>query len=103
MPFVRDGLDAGEPVAVAVPGRQPALLQAALGADARAVRFIDMTEAGRNPGRIIPRVLRGFADAHRRRPGADHRRADLAGRSGLEYPACAQHEALINLAFAGRT
>jgi anti-sigma regulatory factor (Ser/Thr protein kinase) len=26
-----------------------------------------------------------------------------AGRSAAEYPACAQHEALINIAFAGRT
>jgi anti-sigma regulatory factor (Ser/Thr protein kinase) len=61
-----------------------------------------MTVAGRNPGRIIPAVLLAFADAH---PG---RRVRLigepiwAGRSQTEYPACAQHEALINAAFAGR-
>src|SRR4051794_6898829 len=63
--FVRDGLKAGEPVAVAVPGPNLAILRAALGEDAADVRFLDMTEAGRNPGRIIPKVLRGFADAHR--------------------------------------
>ncbi|MGK5532145.1 anti-sigma factor RsbA family regulatory protein [Streptomyces sp. URMC 129] len=104
VPFVLEGLAADEPVAVAVPGENLSLLRAELGDDARRVRLLDMTEAGRNPGRIIPRVLRAFADAH---PG--ERRVRIigepiwAGRSGTEYPACAQHEALINHAFTGRT
>lgn len=102
VPFVEAGLAAGEPVAVAVPGENLALLRKALGEDAHRVRLLDMTEAGRNPGRIIPRVLRGFADAH---PG---RRVRIIGepiwrgRTADEYPACAQHEALINHAFTGR-
>ncbi|MFC8916937.1 anti-sigma factor RsbA family regulatory protein [Streptomyces sp. NPDC057116] len=102
VPFVRAGLAAGEPVAVAVPGDNLALLRKALGEDAERVRLLDMEQAGRNPGRIIPRVLRGFADAH---PG---RRVRIIGepiwqgRSADEYPACAQHEALINHAFTGR-
>jgi anti-sigma regulatory factor (Ser/Thr protein kinase) len=62
-----------------------------------------MTVAGRNPGRIIPGVLRAFADRHR---SADRVRIVgepvWPGRSRVEYPACVQHEALINLAFAGR-
>ncbi|MDG9717086.1 anti-sigma factor RsbA family regulatory protein [Streptomyces sp. DH24] len=101
--FVRDGLDAGDPVAVAVPGDNLRLVQDALGDRGRAVRFLDMREAGRNPGRIIPGVLRAFADATP--PG---RRAWIigepiwAGRSATEYPACVQHEALINAAFRGR-
>jgi hypothetical protein len=102
VPFVRDGLKAGEPVAVAVPGPNLAVLKAALGEDVTHVKFLDMTEAGRNPGRIIPRVLRAFADTHR------HTRVRIigepiwAGRSTVEYPACVQHEALINPAFQGR-
>jgi anti-sigma regulatory factor (Ser/Thr protein kinase) len=102
LPFVRNALDVGEPVAVAVPGRRLELLRARLGAAAQRVRFVDMGVAGRNPGRIIPKVLRDFADAH---PG---RRVRIIGepiwrgRSAAEYPACAQHEALINHAFAGR-
>jgi anti-sigma regulatory factor (Ser/Thr protein kinase) len=58
-----------------------------------------MTDAGRNPGRIIPGVLRAFADRH------THRRVRIVGepmwpqRSSTEYPACAQHEALLNTAF----
>ncbi|GAA2639700.1 anti-sigma factor RsbA family regulatory protein [Actinomadura fulvescens] len=100
--FLREGLDAGEPVAAAVPEPNLGLLRAGLGASAGRVRLLDMGRAGRNPGRIIPGVLRAFADAH---PG---RRVRIIGepiwadRSDLEYPACLQHEALINLAFAGR-
>ncbi|MCP2258839.1 Anti-sigma regulatory factor (Ser/Thr protein kinase) [Streptoalloteichus tenebrarius] len=100
--FVREGLAAGEPVAVAVPGPNLALLRAELGGDAERVRMLDMTRAGRNPGRIIPGVLRAFADAH---PDGHVRiigEPIWAGRSEVEYPACAQHEALINLAFTGR-
>jgi anti-sigma regulatory factor (Ser/Thr protein kinase) len=102
VPYIRDGLAAGEPVAVAVPGANLRLIRDALGADAARVRLRDMTIAGRNPGRIIPTVLLAFADAH---PG---RRVRLigepiwAGRSATEYPACAQHEALINAVFADR-
>ncbi|WP_159323772.1 anti-sigma factor RsbA family regulatory protein [Streptomyces tendae] len=102
--FVREGLAAGEPVAVAVPGPNLELVRAGLGTDARDVTFLDMTEAGRNPGRIIPGVLRAFADAHAR-AGVRVRiigEPVWAGRSAAEYPACAQHEALINAAFAGR-
>ncbi|UFR04635.1 MEDS domain-containing protein [Streptomyces sp. Go40/10] len=103
VPFVRAALAADEPVAVAVPGENLRLVQEELGADGAAVRWLDMREAGRNPGRIIPGVLRAFADAQP--PG---RRVHIigepvwAGRSPAEYPACAQHEALINAAFRGR-
>ncbi|MEU5689267.1 anti-sigma regulatory factor [Streptomyces venezuelae] len=102
VPFVREGLDAGDAVAVAVPGANLERIRDALGERAEQVRLLDMSQVGRNPGRIIPRVLRAFADAH---PG---RRARIigepvwAGRTPTEYPACAQHEALINLAFQGR-
>ncbi|TDD81665.1 anti-sigma factor RsbA family regulatory protein [Actinomadura rubrisoli] len=102
VPFIRAGLAEGEPVAAAVPGPNLALLRAELGRDADRVRLLDMTRAGRNPGRIIPGVLRAFADAH------PEGRVRIIGepiwpsRSDTEYPACLQHEALINLAFAGR-
>ncbi|MCX5253791.1 sensor histidine kinase [Streptomyces canus] len=102
VPFVRDGLKAGEPVAVAVPGPNLAMLKSALGEDVVHVKFLDMTEAGRNPGRIIPRVLRAFADTHRRTRVRIIGEPIWAGRSAVEYPACVQHEALINPAFQGR-
>ncbi|MFI5965663.1 anti-sigma factor RsbA family regulatory protein [Streptomyces asoensis] len=100
--FVQEGLDLGEPVAVAVPGPHLELIRSGLGPDAQAVHLLDMTVAGRNPGRIIPAVLRAFADAHE--PGRVRIVGEpvWAGRSTVEYPACAQHEALINAAFEGR-
>ncbi|MEU0207305.1 sensor histidine kinase [Streptomyces canus] len=102
VPFIRDGLKAGEPVAVAVPGPNLAMLRAALDEDVVHVKFLDMTDAGRNPGRIIPRVLRAFADAHRGTRVRIIGEPIWAGRSIVEYPACVQHEALINPAFQGR-
>ncbi|WP_046732524.1 anti-sigma factor RsbA family regulatory protein [Streptomyces humi] len=103
VPFVQEALDAGEPVAVAVPGENLRLIRAALGAGAGSVLFLDMREAGRNPGRILPGVLLAFADAQ-----PSGRRVRIigepvwAGRTATEYPACVQHEALINTAFQGR-
>ncbi|MEU5577501.1 sensor histidine kinase [Streptomyces huasconensis] len=102
VPFLQEGLDAGEAVAVAVPRANLDLIRGELGARAAQVKLLDMTQVGRNPGRIIPRVLRAFADAH---PGGRVRiigEPIWAGRSATEYPACVQHEALINLAFQGR-
>jgi anti-sigma regulatory factor (Ser/Thr protein kinase) len=102
VPFVLDGLAADEPVLVAVPGPNLERIETALGDAAHAVRLADMTVAGRNPGRIIGSVLTRFMDEH---PG---RRVRIIGepiwdgRSATEYPACVQHEALINVAFAGR-
>ncbi|MEU3295497.1 anti-sigma factor RsbA family regulatory protein [Streptomyces longwoodensis] len=100
--FLREGLTRGEPMAVAVPGPNLELIRSGLGGDAEGILFLDMTEAGRNPGRIIPKVLRGFADAHPRERVRIIGEPIWAGRSAVEYPACAQHEALINAAFEGR-
>jgi anti-sigma regulatory factor (Ser/Thr protein kinase) len=102
VPYVLAGLDAGEPVLIAVPGKNLGQIREALGPDADRVESHDMTILGRNPGRIISTVLLPFAAAH---PG---RRVRIigepiwAGRTDVEYPACAQHEALINTAFARR-
>ncbi|MFI5879617.1 anti-sigma factor RsbA family regulatory protein [Streptomyces sp. NPDC051554] len=104
VPFVRAGLAAGEAVAVAVPGPHLELIRAGLGSRAVGVRFLDMTEVGRNPGRIIPGVLRAFADAHADGEGRVRIIGEpiWPGRTAAEYPACVQHEALINSAFRDR-
>jgi anti-sigma regulatory factor (Ser/Thr protein kinase) len=102
VPFVLAALDADEPVAVAVPGPNLALLRDALGERAGEVHMIDMTVAGRNPGRIIPSVLLAFAGLYREGPVRIIGEPIWPGRTDAEYPACVQHEALINLAFAGR-
>lgn len=102
VPFVADGLERGEPVAAAVPGERLSLLRRALGAAAGRVHLLDMARAGRNPGRIIAGVLRAFADRHPDRHVRIIGEPIWPGRSPSEYPACVQHEALINTAFTGR-
>jgi anti-sigma regulatory factor (Ser/Thr protein kinase) len=101
IPFVQAGLDAGDAVAVAVPGPNLELIRTALGDRAADVHMIDMVEAGRNPGRIIAQLL-SFAQANADRPVRIVGEPIWPGRSATEYPACVQHEALINLGFDGR-
>jgi anti-sigma regulatory factor (Ser/Thr protein kinase) len=101
-PVLRSALAAGEPALVAAPGPHADLLAAALGPAAGRVRLVDMTRAGRNPGRIIPWVLHTFLDEHAGRPVCIVGEPIWAGRTAAEYPACVQHEAMVNLAFAGR-
>ena len=100
--FVADGLDRGDAVLIAVPSEKLELLAERLGRDAELVRLVDLSEAGRNPSRILGGVLRAFADDN------PDQWVRIVGeplwpqRSPAEYAACAQHEALINRAFAGR-
>jgi len=101
VPFVEEGLAAGEPVLVAVPEANLDLLRAGLSTTADHVRFADMTQAGRNPGRIIPWVLYAFLAEHPNERVRIIGEPIWAGRSPVEYPACVQHEALINVAFDG--
>jgi anti-sigma regulatory factor (Ser/Thr protein kinase) len=126
VPFVRDALAAGEPVLVALPAPNLNLLAAALneaaldeaalgdtalgeaargevtvGGPADRLRLVDMTEAGRNPGRIIPWVLHAFIQQHAGKRVRIVGESIWAGRTAEEYPACAQHEALVNVTLAG--
>jgi anti-sigma regulatory factor (Ser/Thr protein kinase) len=102
VPFIEEALAEDGPVAVSVPGPNLELIRGALGAAAERVLMLDMTEAGANPGRIIPGVLRAFADDHPDRRVRIIGEPIWASRTDAEYPACAQHEALINHAFTGR-
>lgn len=98
--FVLEGLEAGEPVLVAVIPRKIALLENALGGDAERVRFVDMAALGRNPARIIP-VWQEFL-ACRPAPARSVRGIGepiWAGRTGEEIVEAQRHETLINLAF----
>lgn len=97
--FVRTGLALGEAVLVAVPEPNLGRLRAAFTTDEGGrVRSADMAVAGRNPGRIIGTVLARFVGEHRGRRVRVVGEPIWAGRTAVEYPACAEHEALINLA-----
>lgn len=102
LPFIREGLEAAHPVMVAVPGPNLARLRDGLGDSAGYVVMADMAEAGRNPSRILGEVLSAFAEKHAGEPVRMIGEPIWPSRSDVEYPACVQHEALINHAFAGR-
>jgi anti-sigma regulatory factor (Ser/Thr protein kinase) len=99
--FAGAAIDAGAAVLVAVPGERLSQLRDVLPGDG-SVEFADMSVAGRNPGRILPWLMFPFASAHPGRPIAVLGEPVWPGRTALEYPACAAHEALINVAFADR-
>lgn len=102
LPFIREGLAAGEPVMVAVPPPRVAAIRDALGGEAPRVHFVDMTELGRNPACIIP-AWHSFLEG--RPPGGGRVRGIgepiWVGRSPAEIGECQRHEALLNLAFDG--
>jgi anti-sigma regulatory factor (Ser/Thr protein kinase) len=101
--FVREGLDGGEPVLVALTRDKLEPLAAALGPDAARVQQVDMGQVGRNPARLIP-ALQRFLDDHVA-PGAPARGVGepiWAGRPPDEVAECQLTEELINVAFGDR-
>jgi anti-sigma regulatory factor (Ser/Thr protein kinase) len=100
VPFIREGLEAGEPALVAVAPAPSVALRAELGRDGEGVDFVDMEALGRNPARIIP-FWRQFADEH---GGPDRPLRGIGepvwpGRSPAEVDECQRHELLLNYAF----
>jgi len=97
--FVRRGLDGGEAVSIAISAAESEALRQVLGdRGAQAVLF-DVTDLGRNPGRIIPAML-DFAAAHAGQRARYLSQPFWAGRSAAETAEAMRHEALVNLAFA---
>jgi hypothetical protein len=98
VPFVRDGLAAGEAVMVALVPEHANWVRAGLGAQAAKVQFVDMAKLGKNPARIIP----AWQDFLRRhcvdgRPARGIGEPIWAGRRPEEVLECQLHEALLNL------
>jgi anti-sigma regulatory factor (Ser/Thr protein kinase) len=96
--FIAPALEAGEPVAIAVPGPKAELLSDSF--DGHPIELFDMVELGRNPARIIPAVEGMLA---RRQGSLLHYVGEpiWAGRSNEEIREATKHEALINLAWPG--
>jgi MEDS: MEthanogen/methylotroph, DcmR Sensory domain len=99
VPFVCDGVTAGQPVMVAIRGARLPALRNALGPAAAEVLFLDMTELGHNPARIIP-GWRRFLDERCRddQPVRGVGEPIWAGRRPAEVVEAQLHEALLNVA-----
>jgi anti-sigma regulatory factor (Ser/Thr protein kinase) len=99
---IHGALAAGQPVLAALPTAHLHLVREALQSDGADVRWLDMAAEGRNPGRILPAVLTAFDDEHPGETVTMIGEPIWPGRNANEYAAAVAHEALINLAFAGR-
>lgn len=99
VPFVRDGVDAGEAVMVAVIPEHAEWIRNGLGRRAAQVHFVDMIELGRNPARIIA-AWQEFLDdwSGGGRPARGIGEPIWVGRRPEEIVESQLHEALLNLA-----
>ncbi|MGA8210710.1 MAG: anti-sigma factor RsbA family regulatory protein [Nocardioidaceae bacterium] len=97
--FVREGVELGQPVMVAVVPERLEPLRTALGDRADGVCWVDMAELGGNPARIIP-AWRTFVDEHggHGRPVRGVGEPVWASRRAPELLECQLHEALLNMA-----
>ncbi len=98
LPFIHDGLEAGEPVLVAV-DREKISCSRTSSAIARRSALRRHATLGANPNRIIP-AWRDFLAAQQGRPARGIGEPIWAGRSSTELVECQLHEALLNVAFA---
>jgi anti-sigma regulatory factor (Ser/Thr protein kinase) len=107
--FVEDGLRQGEAVSIGLSAGLGRRLGRILGTQ-RLVAYFDMTELGRNPGRIIAAML-DFARTHASTAQATQDQAGRslryvsepfwAGRSDAERAETARHESLVESALTG--
>jgi anti-sigma regulatory factor (Ser/Thr protein kinase) len=100
VPFIRDAVQAEEPILVVLAARKIDALREALNGDAAGVQFADMSEVGTNPARIIPAWTKFVGE----RSGSGRRLRGIgepiwAGRSEPEMAECQRHEALLNVCF----
>jgi anti-sigma regulatory factor (Ser/Thr protein kinase) len=101
VPFIRHGVENGEPVLVVESREKIDLLRSALGDDmAAGVMFADMSEVGANPARIIP-AWHDFVAQHGAsgKPVRGIGEPIWKGRSDDELAECQRHESLLNVAF----
>jgi anti-sigma regulatory factor (Ser/Thr protein kinase) len=100
VPYLRQGLEAGEPILVALGPDRTDLLRGALGVDADPIAFADVEGFGRNPARLLP-AWQDFVDRHP--PGRPLRGLGepiWPGRGAAAIDECERAEALFNVGLA---
>lgn len=100
VPYLEEGIGAGETVLAVLPEPRMQLVRGALGSAAEAVEFWAMGNVGRNPARLIP-AWRDFlhtCDPNRGVRGLGE--PVSPERSAAEVEECELHERLFNLVFA---
>jgi anti-sigma regulatory factor (Ser/Thr protein kinase) len=101
VPFLREGVEAGEAILVAMPEANLDLLRGSLNGEVEQIQFVNMEELGRNPARIIAAWRDFFGEHYRADRGVRGIGEPIwAGRSAAELDECRRHESLLNLAFA---
>jgi len=99
LPFIQEGVDAGEAVLAALIPEHAEWIRKDLGPAAAQVQFVDMVELGRNPARIIPACQKFLRDwSGHERPARGVGEPIWPGRRPEEILECQLHEALFNLA-----
>ena len=103
-PFITDGLEAGEPVMVAVSAQHTKWLRDALDGQAD-VEFVDIEQLGRNPAQIIPAWQQFLNNSRsgRFRPVRGVGEPIWPGRRPEELVECQLHEAMLNIAIDPET
>jgi anti-sigma regulatory factor (Ser/Thr protein kinase) len=101
VPFIREGVEAGEPALVVLNADKLRALRSELNGHAEGVHFADMAAIGANPACIIP-AWREFVDDHSGggRPMRGVGEPIWPDRTSAELVECQRHESLLNLAFA---
>jgi anti-sigma regulatory factor (Ser/Thr protein kinase) len=99
VPFLRDGLEAGEGAIVAHTRRGISVMREALGADAAHVRFVDVGSAYTRPARTLAAYHQVYAD-QLRQTGALRAVADVQfGPDPREWDLWTGYEAVFNRSF----
>jgi anti-sigma regulatory factor (Ser/Thr protein kinase) len=96
--FLRPAVDSGDPIALAVPEHKLALVREHVG-DLSNKQLLDMSEVGRNPGRLLA-LIEQLREPHQRRTLHYVGEPIWPGRTDEEIREAVRHEALTNVALA---
>jgi anti-sigma regulatory factor (Ser/Thr protein kinase) len=102
VPYVEEGVYAGDNVLVLLPEPRLRILRRALGAAAEEVGFLPMEKVGRNPARLVSACGDLLRNSEPDQTVRGLGEPIWAGRSAAELDEAERHERLLNIAFGER-